>query len=91
MQCARLGLIVVLLTIDYAVGLAFVLANILVFVVGNHAVGAGRFFILENAGSVIGPGSVDVRSGGLGRSFGRYGEGGHDGEQRQHGLSRKID
>ena len=66
MQCARLGLLVVLLTIDYAVGLAFVFANILVFVVGNHAVDAGRFFILENVGSVIGSGSIDVRSGGLG-------------------------
>ena len=50
MQCARLGLIVVLLTIDYAVGLALVLANILVFVVDNYAVGAGRFFILANIG-----------------------------------------
>ena len=52
MQCARLGLIVELLTMDYAVGLALVLANILLLVVGNYAVGVGRFFILGNIGLV---------------------------------------
>ena len=84
--------------------MVLVLTNTLVFVVGNHAVGASRFFILVNIGfggswpGGFGPGqlaaghilanigpfidsrSVEVRSGGLGRGFGRYGGGGHDGE-----------